>query len=107
MSEKFTPGPWELVSVGDKCKHLCPSKDNVSILTVSLEYNDDDGDPTYFGSVYKPEDAYLIAAAPDMYEALKALIYRAEEQWPYKNTDVHRAIEYAKSALAKADGKTP
>lgn len=51
MSE-FTPGPWDLLEVGDKCKHLCPSHDNLSILTVSLEYNNDDGEPQDYGVYY-------------------------------------------------------
>lgn len=104
MSESgFTPGPWELIEVGDKCKHLCPSHDNLSILTVSLEYNDDDGEPTYFGSVYKPEDASLISAAPDMYYALKSMISKANKQnW---DDNYPEQLEQARIAIAKAEGK--
>ena len=94
MSE-FTPGPWDLLEVGDKCKHLCPSHDNLSILTVSLEYNDDDGEPTYFGSVYNPDDARLISAAPDMYGAIKAALCD-DPDWRRLCVD----------ALAKAEGRT-
>ena len=43
-------------------------------MTVSLEYISDDGEPDYFGSVYYPADAHLIAAAPDMYEALRCVV---------------------------------
>ena len=61
MSE-HTKEPWKLCEVGDKRKHLCPaSQDDTSILTVALEY-DDDGEPTYFGAVYNPDDARRIVA---------------------------------------------
>lgn len=59
---KHTPEPWALEEVGDKCKHLCPAKDGTSILTVALEYPDDDDAPVYFGAVYKPADARRIIA---------------------------------------------
>lgn len=58
-------------------------------------------------------NAHLIAAAPDMYEALNNLIQTATILWdkvkPIKDTDTltvtHPMIEQAKQALAKADGK--
>jgi len=60
---KHTPEPWEIMEVGDINKHLCPVKDNVSILTVSTEYlGSKDDEPTFFGSVYNPEDARRIVA---------------------------------------------
>ena len=106
-NSKFTPGPWDLIEVGDKCKHLCPSHDNLSILTVSLEYNDDDGEPTYFGSVYKPEDAHLIAAAPDMYEVLKRIepIIEAMEMLSINKAEPGCLAEALHSAISKAEGK--
>ncbi len=61
MSE-YTPEPWELGEVGDKIRHLCPAKDGTSILTVALEYDNDDWEPTYFGAVYRREDARRIVA---------------------------------------------
>lgn len=57
-----TKEPWTLETVGDKCKHFCPAKDGMSILTVALEYNDIDQDPTYFGAVYSQDDARRIVA---------------------------------------------
>lgn len=61
MSE-HTPEPWELGEVGDKIRHFCPAKDGTSILTVALEYDNDDWEPTYFGAVYSREDARRIVA---------------------------------------------
>ena len=70
-----TPGPWELLKVGDKVVHLCPAKDNLSILTVALEYNQKNDENDYFGAVYNPYDAILIAAAPELLAALKKYHY--------------------------------
>jgi hypothetical protein len=96
---KFTPGPWKLCEVGDKCKHLCPAtQDNMSLLTVALEYRDDDK-PTYFGAVYNPADARLIAAAPDMYEACKEFVRKCD----CGETRSTRSYAQMKAALAKAD----
>lgn len=64
---KHTAGPWKLLEVGDKPK-LCPAdKNNHSILTVIEE------DGVAFAVVYEEADARLIAAAPDLLEALIAL----------------------------------
>lgn len=71
---RATDGPWDLVSVGEKIKKLCPAHEYTSLLTVSIEhFDDDDDDPTYFGAVYKDEDATLIAAAPDLRDEVIAL----------------------------------
>ena len=59
-------------------------------------------------------NARLIAAAPELLEALEDLIYTASRLWdevkPIKDTDAitatHPIIEAAKFALAKAKGET-
>ncbi len=66
-----------------------------------------------YGNDQREANANLIAAAPEMYEALKNLIYTSEKLWdmvkPIKDTDaikaVHPIIERAKIVLAKAEGK--
>ena len=84
----ITPGPWELIEVGNRCKHLCPAKDGLSILTVSLEYSDPESDePTYFGAVYNRADARLIGAAPEMFMAIVKMLECSEDN------DMARAAE--------------
>ena len=57
---KFTPRPWEfyLNSNGDYEVHI----GNIRVVLVETTYEDDDN---------VEQDANLIAAAPDMYEALE------------------------------------
>jgi hypothetical protein len=67
MSAQHTPGPWSLKPVEDRSiKHLCPvDGERMSLLTI---VHQDEAPP--FAAVYKDADAHLIAAAPDLLEAL-------------------------------------
>jgi hypothetical protein len=53
------------------------------------------------GAAVKAADAYLIAAAPDMAEALENLIIAIGMGW-----DLDGVIEVAQAALAKARGQS-
>jgi hypothetical protein len=89
-----TPGPWKLLAVGDN-KRLCPAdKDNQSILTIEEEGT------SLFACVYEEGDAHLIAAAPDLLEAIQAVVdYGAM-------TGASWVIEKATAAIAKAEGRS-
>ncbi len=50
-------------------------------------------------------NANLIAAAPDMYEALKFIITGKREDGKYDKYDAAGFIKIAEEALAKAEGK--
>lgn len=98
---KHTPGPWKLLTVGDR-NRLCPAdKNNQSILTL-----EDEGNST-FACVYEEADANLIAAAPDLLEALKLFI-RSEKMARDGNppTGADELIELGESAVAKAEGRS-
>lgn len=95
MIAKHTPGPWGLAEVKNdsgRIIHLVPiDSEKLSLLTVF-----DDGE-TYFGAVYLDSDARLIAAAPDLLEALEDLL---------KNTGIHgQWADKARAAIAKATGE--
>lgn len=93
VNTKHTPGPWSLISVEGK---LCPAgKGQMSILTIVTE---DDG--TKFACVYEPEDAHLIAAAPDMLEALKLAVDQLER------LGSDGLASGALAAIAKAEGQS-
>ena len=96
MSEtKHTPGPWEWEG-----GELLSDRFRV------LEW-------TYSGiDAYNPADKTLIAAAPDLYAALKRLVDGINDEWhPLFNSpgpmsdDERKALEQAEAALAKAEGR--
>ena len=89
MSEpKFTPGPWKLVARRDYCDEF-----ECWLHPINLHIHDKILDA----------DAHLIAAAPELYEALHRLVYS-----PYREgTPSHKKLEDdGKAALAKARGES-
>ncbi len=95
METKHTEGPWELLEVRDgSIMHLCPvGPDGVSLLTVV--HNDD----VPFGAVFLEADARLIAAAPDMIEALREASHMFMGEYPG-----HPTTQKILAAIAKATG---
>lgn len=86
MSEtaKHTPGPWKVGASGNTICGMGPDPhDRFCIAELGGIYAD------------KEHNAKLIAAAPDMAEALKGLL--SIHQWP-----VSKEVEAARAALAKA-----
>ncbi len=92
MSEKFTPGPW-------KAKSNNPDN-KFSWLIYNKEYS-----KWPIAVEMKKEDAHLIAAAPEMYEAIaQALSYLKSsiDEWQEGEEMLY---EILKRALAKAKAK--
>lgn len=84
---KFTPGPWKVIKSIDQYNNVC--WDVVSV---------DGGHVTFEAEVVKKANAHLIAAAPDMYEALSNALKETREQfWP--------DFGEMEKALAKARGE--
>jgi len=96
----FTPGPW--VAFKPIGSNGWIKVDGPEEMEVCVCYSPHEHDPQ--------ANAHLIAAAPDMYEALKDLIVTASKLWdePIKDSDYlhvsHPIIEMAKMAIAKAEG---
>tara|TARA_R100000306_G_scaffold26658_1_gene30401 strand:+ start:24 stop:338 length:315 start_codon:yes stop_codon:yes gene_type:complete len=100
---KFTPGPWSVHNTGDIFTDLgarnaegidAPSNDGWHIADCDM------------GGLCLEEvraNAHLIAAAPDMYEALQQAITSMQDSG-YQNS--HVVIRAGKAALAKAEGKS-
>lgn len=98
----YTKGPWTLEEVGDKVKHLCPAKDGTSLLTIAVEY-DDEGESHYFASVWSRDDAHVIAAAPELLEALKAF----KRDWLELSGRMRgTTLDAIDKVIAKAEGRT-
>ncbi len=94
---RHTPGPWHLISVGDGPETLAVADaTRTSLLTVVTEGR------TYFAGVYEDADARLIAAAPDLLDALKDALCCLE----VCGKDYDYAVGKASAAIAKATGAT-
>lgn len=91
MNEKFTPGPWKTFD-----------HDGYGVNVWNVAGN------KCIAERCRSDDARLIAAAPDMYEALKAFIKEYGTRWgehdelcpPYAQSDTIRLVL---AALAKAE----
>ena len=96
MALNHTPGPWNIASVENstgRIKHLVPIDGKcLSLLTVV------ENDQAVFAAVYNDSDARLIAAAPDLLEALQFVMTAHGEQ-------LTTAFEQAQKAIAKATGE--
>jgi hypothetical protein len=105
MSVKHTPGPWEYKVVKNKIRVII--KQN-TVLTLGTIYYDDCNEPSCCKSE-EHANAKLIAAAPELLEALQELIYQlggeqeAEEEIEksFWATTAMR-IKIAKAAIKKA-----
>lgn len=103
----YTKGPWTL----EKTKH------KFIIPEIELEWlrshsSNEAQDEEIKASEYGQKElgnAQLISASPDMYEALKTIIPLLESVIKQSNLPLHGTgaaiINYAKQAIAKAEGK--
>jgi len=101
MSAKHTPGPWRLEVVEDRSiRHLCPvDADDLSILTIVHQ------DETPFAAVYNEDDARLIAAAPELLEALQTIM-AIDAHCSLTECEADAIKSRARAAIAKATGDT-
>jgi hypothetical protein len=109
MSEaKHTPGPWEWVAHGEYGYSALTNSVNSEVLATG-GFNDGDYPVTWMGEEMSDADARLIAAAPELLEALVELSVIVEsllEVVP-RITDIDSfTTQPARAAIAKATGKT-
>lgn len=99
-----TPGPWRAYVHGK------PEHDNEQWLVVAVNRGVNDGDSLICEvNTLDRSDARLIAAAPDLLEALKKLVAEANRlgpQLPYNTPTraIAHAIEDARAAITLATG---
>ena len=115
MSAGFTPGPWSFHAFGNptvrECSTLgedfryadyCIGSGNMMIAEVRLAFGGGEvGFPTVGDEAEFTANAHLIAAAPDLYEALAAIM---SERWSPGGRS-EEASDLARAALAKARGE--
>lgn len=108
MSTKHTPGPWQLVGPDDFGDYIVNT----------------DGDPTAIAAIVNGNwlamgglteqhkaNAALIAAAPELLEALKALRFAVFVQSAFEARESARQslkdlVNYADAVIAKAEGQS-
>jgi hypothetical protein len=83
MENKHTPGPWH---------------DRVNEFGQQCIYNPD----TWVATCKTPANARLIAAAPEMLEAIRAILFQVIQG---KVLERDACITQARAAIAKAEGK--
>jgi len=110
MSAKHTPGPWGLLFVGEgRLARLCPcaGKEPEPLLTIVEE------DGVQFAVVLKEADARLIAAAPELLEALRVALKALDEigdamtvgdRFTNAGARLCIAVPAARAAITKAMG---
>lgn len=87
---KHTPGPWKVIPV--KTGYYIDSR--CGPVADTMDFDDE------YGSIESEANARLIAAAPDLLEAARALLDLAERHgW------LHVAVNAARAAIAKAEGE--
>ena len=98
-----TPGPWK---VGLPSPDCCGSKDFPYI--VILDYGVGPTEPNVMASRLSEANAHLIAAAPEMYEALKDVEWSHHGECPQCGRSQslgHQPRCILGNALAKAEGR--
>jgi hypothetical protein len=96
--KQHTPAPWGIL----KSEQSRPDSRRVDIVSTLGEFA-----PSFIAGDALPEDARLIAAAPDLLSALNLLLDKLHAHAPGLITDRHTesAITKAESAIAKAKGE--
>lgn len=89
MMTKFTPGPWSLWRKGDPSQVIAAGR---VFVAQTVGGNDQ-------------ANAHLIAAAPDLYEALESIQAEATRLRAKMPPSVFARIVSARAALAKANGE--
>lgn len=98
MKTKHTPGPWS-VSVYDKRGKAHPQNNNCYYSVATR-----DGEPIHIPSK-KEANAHLIAAAPELLEALNSIFLRCSFNHVTDWQELRKEIgELAGQAIAKAEG---
>lgn len=93
MGAKHSPGPWEAVdSLTVRGPFEAGNPEKAGFMIASL--------PAYRST----GDAKLIAAAPELLEALRKLITISDEAYTVEGVSMHPFITEAKALVAKVDG---
>lgn len=115
MSEhRFTPGPWMAFAHPSYGFCIYPTGDGAQPVRDSFAVVNFADASRGYGSEEAKANARLIAAAPDLLEALKRLLPHTdwlEDEGPigtgWKSDELVSVIQNARAAIAKATGELP
>lgn len=94
---KGTPGPWAVHEIG-------PHWNNKSLTHLEITFGEDG--ECICDTVYQRADANLIAAAPELLEALCELVKCVVELEQHYDFDSDTLVDEARTAITKALGET-
>jgi len=94
---KHTPGPWLLDDEGQIFSHAA------LVATVNTQWDGNEGRHDWDQTM---TDGALLAAAPELYEALRAIVAQAERN-PFNPIGhvLEHFVPLARAAINKAEGK--
>ena len=101
MTTKHTPGPWRVA--GRRTHGPSTGARDITQTVITVPHSNGPWEAIGVRSQNEEADAHLIAAAPDMLEALEAL-YAASTDVRTTTVDLGSAEEAARAAIAKAKG---
>ena len=99
MNAFHTPGPWEAIKHTRHSWEISFNGTGMGVVVHLARTNDDCKDY----QERTASDARLIAAAPEMLEALKCLKDCIYETW---GSDAYLALKAAREAISKAEGES-
>ena len=101
---KHTRGPWKVADDIKKCPGVRTSNGFICFTPKVFKYTDQE--ERYIEELKEKEaNARLIAAAPEMYEALTKLVELAPKFWGDNPEDWPRYMDRVEQVVAKAEGK--
>lgn len=99
MSAMYTPGPWRLGTPGPNGCYTVGNEHGLMTAMVAHSINHKEQ------AEQAVADAHLIAAAPELFEALEQMIAACSAH-PFPNLPVQRPLIAARAAIAKARGES-
>ena len=97
----ISPAPWNIVPYGERTNSKVATHGDVEFAKGESAFMKDGG-----AQLQEIANARLIAASPDLYEALAAMLSCAEKEAPFTaGSGMSVAIDMARKAIKKAGGE--